>query len=252
MLSRIPQRKRRKRVGQGDVSRVFASSLSIALMSRPSTRWRRAATVAAGAVAAGAVAAYIIYHLWMQEEEEEEDIKPESERPPRRRPSFSVTDEHKNDRGVLDDARAHQWGWLVDSKPLEPATKPIVQPALRRRRRRSTSAELDSGLPSSDAGSEAEDSLGTKVGSPKSERKSVKFCLDRTAGFYGFVFNYKSGMCVAHGADQRFVGKTLSEVLELTSNHEVDGEALHERFKQAAEAGGDWVSYAWRNDSTQL
>ncbi|KOO21848.1 hypothetical protein Ctob_003420 [Chrysochromulina tobinii] len=48
-------------------------------------------------------------------------------------------------------------------------------------------------------------------------------------------------MCVAHGADQRFVGKTLSEVLELTSNHEVDGEALHERFKQAAEAGGDWL-----------
>ena len=223
----------------------------IAHMSRPSLRWRRAATVAAGAVAAGAVAAYIIYHLWMQEKEEEEDFEPEPERPPRRRPSFSVTDEHKNDRGVLHDARAHQWGWLVDSKPLEPATRPIVQPALRRRRRRSTSAELDSGLPSSDAGSEAEDSLGAKVGSPKPERKSVKFCLDRTAGFYGFVFNYKSGMCVAHGADQRFVGKTLSEVLELTSNHEVDGEALHERFKQAAEVGGDWVSYAWRNDSTQ-
>ena len=58
------------------------------------------------------------------------------------------------------------------------------------------------------------------------------------------------GVCVAHGADPSFVGLTLSAVLQRTRNTDVEGGELHRRFVAAAERGGDFVSYAWRNDAS--
>ena len=55
------------------------------------------------------------------------------------------------------------------------------------------------------------------------------------------------GVCVAHGADQAFVGLHLKDVLRKI-HVEGDGEALHKRFLAAAEAGGGFVSYNWRHD----
>lgn len=140
-------------------------------------------------------------------------------------PSFSVTDENGDDKGALSDARAHAWGWLVDTRPLAPAANPNMEPALRQRQRREANSDGQGAAP----------------------RKSVRFRLDEDSMFYGFVFSYQ-GVCVAHGADASFVGLSLNEVLQRTNNS-VDGDELHERFKQAAEEGGEWVSYAWRNTS---
>ena len=46
------------------------------------------------------------------------------------------------------------------------------------------------------------------------------------------------GVCIAHGADPSFAGLRLAAVLLRTSNTDVDGEALHRRFVEAAESGG--------------
>ena len=61
------------------------------------------------------------------------------------------------------------------------------------------------------------------------------------------MFSYE-GKCIAHGVDPTFVGLHLKEVLQRTQNTDVDGDELHKKFIAAAEAGGGWVSYAWRND----
>uniref|UniRef100_A0A7S2CHE5 Uncharacterized protein n=1 Tax=Haptolina brevifila TaxID=156173 RepID=A0A7S2CHE5_9EUKA len=150
-----------------------------------------------------------------------------------RSPSFSVTNEHGEDRGALLDERAHAWGWLMDPKPLGPAAKSSIEPALRRHRCSSPNDEL---------------AKLTESVAPPMPRKSVRFRLDEDAMFYGFVFTYE-GVCVAHGADTNFVGLSLCEVLRRTSNTEVDGADLHCQFKEAAEQGGGWVSYSWRNSS---
>ena len=39
----------------------------------------------------------------------------------------------------------------------------------------------------------------------------MTFQLDQSPGFYGFVFSY-DGTCVAHGADDSFVGLSLKQV----------------------------------------
>ena len=79
----------------------------------------------------------------------------------------------------------------------------------------------------------------------------MTFQLDQSPGFYGFVFSY-DGTCVAHGADDSFVGLSLKQVFERSHIEEggaaaLKGEDLHRRFVAAAEAGGGWVSYTWRN-----
>ena len=81
----------------------------------------------------------------------------------------------------------------------------------------------------------------------------MTFQLDQSPGFYGFVFSY-DGTCVAHGADDSFVGLSLKQVFERSHIEEggaaaLKGEELHRRFVAAAEAGGGWVSYTARNPS---
>ena len=83
-------------------------------------------------------------------------------------------------------------------------------------------------------------------------KKAVRFSLDATKEFYGFVFRVSDGVCVAHGTSPDFVGLTLGEVLARTRNDAVTGDELHRRFVDAAygtDEGGGFVEYAWRNDA---
>jgi hypothetical protein len=45
---------------------------------------------------------------------------------------------------------------------------------------------------------------------------------------------------------------SLSEIILATENTDVDGDELHKLFIAAAEKGGDWVTYSWRNDLSAL
>jgi len=67
-----------------------------------------------------------------------------------------------------------------------------------------------------------------------------------STGFYAFVFDYE-GSCVAHGADRQSVGKTLPQMMRSRRMTEGGSAELHQKFKDAAERGGDWVTYPWRN-----
>ena len=211
----------------GGVRTVQPQPLSMLLPS--ATERRRALRYAL--VAAAAYAIYSWLTTREEEEEEEEEVAAEAAPQPEpamraRRPSFAVTDEQGNTQGAVADARAQSWGWLVDEE----------RPSERKK------ASL---LKQNEAEREAR--LGA-MEPPAGSRKSVKFRLDTRSNFYGFVFNY-DGVCVAHGADSSFVGLHLTAVLQRTRNTDVDGAELHRRFVAAAEAGGDWVSYAWRNDA---
>lgn len=70
------------------------------------------------------------------------------------------------------------------------------------------------------------------------------------AGFYPFVFDRVSGRCVAHGGNPSLVGKTLDEIFDEMGIGFSLTDQLHQRFVQAAENGGSWVEYMWREDST--
>eukprot|EP01049_Picozoa_sp_SAG25_P014344 SAG25_NODE_2507_length_1562_cov_2.284347_1_plen_137_part_10 len=64
------------------------------------------------------------------------------------------------------------------------------------------------------------------------------------SGFYPFVIDMHSAVCVAHGARADFVGKDLSYIFgQLNLAYSSSG-ALHQRFRAAANhPGGDWVQY---------
>jgi len=74
--------------------------------------------------------------------------------------------------------------------------------------------------------------------------------LQSGGGLYGFVFDAQ-GVCVAHGASARFVGKTLGEIATLAHNSQLDSAELLDRFVGAAQLGGGWVRYAWRNSAEE-
>ena len=160
-----------------------------------------------------------------------------------RRSSFTITNEHGESRGSLEDVATGGWSWQVNDEPLSTSSSPPKQPVGRLRR-----SSRD------DSSSSIASSVETPQPEPptiKRRNSKVRFKVDSGPSFYGFVFDY-SGRCVAHGADERFVGLTLAQVMERSKNlsSDGDGEALHRRFVAAAEAGGGWVSYAWRNSPT--
>ena len=66
-------------------------------------------------------------------------------------------------------------------------------------------------------------------------------------GFYPFVIDLDTSVCVAHGGQASFAGKNLTEIFtELNLAYSSAG-ALHQRFIAASShpAGGDWVQYFW-------
>ena len=76
-----------------------------------------------------------------------------------------------------------------------------------------------------------------------------RFVLDAQEDFHAFVFS-NDGICVAHGRDPSFVGKSLRQVF---ANEEIEDSAeMHERFLRAAAAGGGWCAYSWRTSPAVL
>jgi len=71
-----------------------------------------------------------------------------------------------------------------------------------------------------------------------------------STGMYGFIFDAE-GLCIAHGASRSFVGRTLAQIVEHTHNSQIDSDELFSRFTKAAQLGGGWVSYPWRNSPSE-
>ena len=67
-------------------------------------------------------------------------------------------------------------------------------------------------------------------------------------GFYPFVFDRQTSLCVAHGDDPSLVDLTLDSIFRKLNMTYVSSDDLHTRFVEAAERGGDWVQYLWRQD----
>lgn len=76
-----------------------------------------------------------------------------------------------------------------------------------------------------------------------------RFVLDAHEDFHAFVFS-SDGICIAHGREPSFVGKSLQQVF---TNEEIEDSAdMHERFLRAAAAGGGWCTYSWRTSPAVL
>ena len=73
------------------------------------------------------------------------------------------------------------------------------------------------------------------------------FNLDK--GFYPFVFDRKTSVCLAHGGTPTIVGLSLEDILQQMELEFSSGTALHERFVHAADSGGGWVQYVWKQDN---
>ncbi|KAG7374673.1 adenylate/guanylate cyclase with GAF and PAS/PAC sensor domain [Nitzschia inconspicua] len=72
---------------------------------------------------------------------------------------------------------------------------------------------------------------------------------DMETGFYPFIFDRLTGKCMAHGANPDFVGKSLEEIYrEMGIGFSLSSD-LHNRFMAAADNGGDWVQYMWREEA---
>ena len=75
------------------------------------------------------------------------------------------------------------------------------------------------------------------------------FHLD--GGFHMWAFKTGDGggsdECVAHGANQTYVGLNWKGILQLKGNKFVDGALLHDTFADAARQGGGWVDFVWAN-----
>ena len=69
------------------------------------------------------------------------------------------------------------------------------------------------------------------------------------AGFYPFVYGSADAICMAHGANPGFVGQTLPAIISGAAalTDLVNGSELNAWFVAAAEDGGGWVGYHWRN-----
>ena len=67
-------------------------------------------------------------------------------------------------------------------------------------------------------------------------------------GFYPFVFDKLTMECMAHGENSHCVGQHLDEIFRNMGIGFSSTSELHNRFVQAAEKGGDWVHYMWKED----
>ena len=174
--------------------------------------------------------------------------------------SFIITNERGESRGSLNDETTGGWSWQVDESPVTASIGPPKQPGPVLRR---NSGECGKRAPHGEAEAQGQGhpplaqaprgaaaaTLAQPVADPCRARRSSKvtFQLDQSPGFYGFVFSY-DGTCMAHGADDSFVGLSLKQVFERSQLEEghgsLKGEELHRRFVSAAEAGGGWASCA--------
>ena len=66
-------------------------------------------------------------------------------------------------------------------------------------------------------------------------------------GFYPFIFDIKTSECIAEGGEDSYVGLTLHEIMAEQGNGFSDANSLIDRFAAAAEEGGTWVQYLWKD-----
>ena len=68
-------------------------------------------------------------------------------------------------------------------------------------------------------------------------------------GFYSFVVDRATATCLAHGANPDLVGLSLRQIFDQAGIGFANADALHQRFMDAADRGGDWVQYMWSGDN---
>ena len=132
--------------------------------------------------------------------------------------SFTITNERGESRGSLNEKATGGWSWQVDESPVTASIGPQKQPGPVLRRdsgEAEAEAQAPARVPSAQAprGAAAATLAQPVADSPwrRARRSSrVTFQLDQSPGFYGFVFSY-DGTCVAHGADDSFVGLSLKQ-----------------------------------------
>ena len=132
--------------------------------------------------------------------------------------SFTITNERGESRGSLNEKATGGWSWQVDESPVTASIGPQKPPGPVLRRdggEAEAEAQAQARLPSAQAprGAAAATPAQPVADSPwrRARRSSrVTFQLDQSPGFYGFVFSY-DGTCVAHGADDSFVGLSLKQ-----------------------------------------
>ena len=133
--------------------------------------------------------------------------------------SFTITNERGESRGSLNEKATGGWSWQVDESPVTASIGPQKQPGPVLRRdsgEAEAEAQAQARLPSAaqaPRGAAAATPAQPVADSPwrRARRSSrVSFQLDQSPGFYGFVFSY-DGTCVAHGADDSFVGLSLKQ-----------------------------------------
>ena len=133
--------------------------------------------------------------------------------------SFTITNERGESRGSLNEKATGGWSWQVDESPVTASIGPQKPPGPVLRRdggEAEAEAQAQARLPSAPQaprGAAAASPAQPVADSPwrRARRSSrVTFQLDQSPGFYGFVFSY-DGTCVAHGADDSFVGLSLKQ-----------------------------------------
>lgn len=63
---------------------------------------------------------------------------------------------------------------------------------------------------------------------------------NRDTGFYPFILDTETAVCVAHGTNASFVGLTLQQIFERAGITVADADSLHDRFLK-----GGWIQYLW-------
>lgn len=107
-----------------------------------------------------------------------------------RRPSFTITNEHGEARGALDDETTRGWGWQVmdDTTTRKRKTSGVL---------RDTSGGGDTGARSGASGSESDSDADASRSRARRSALRVRFSA-KELGFYGFVFSYDGAACATH------------------------------------------------------
>ena len=94
-----------------------------------------------------------------------------------------------------------------------------------------------------------------KLATDLAESSSVDFFAEVTngihnmnTGFYPFVINRDTTVCVAHGGNQSLVNLTLAQIFDLVGLEFSNAFDFHNRSMRAADKGGGWVRYLWNDD----
>lgn len=75
------------------------------------------------------------------------------------------------------------------------------------------------------------------------------FAVDKSLCFHGKEYPDRSGCCVAHGANESYVGMTWQDILDSERITSIRGSNLHAELVAQADAGGGWINYIWSENT---